>query len=92
MELQWAHKWSLLCQYSNYNSGKLNYFIIIYCLQVESTWRMKEQFVVRDVQGALAADATETTHPMTIDVTSPSSIRSIFDSIAYEKGNTTRLS
>ena len=53
---------------------------------------MKEQFVVRDVQGALAADATETTHPMTIDVTSPSSIRSIFDSIAYEKGNTTRLS
>jgi hypothetical protein len=53
---------------------------------VERDWQLKEQFVVRDLQSALAADALSTSHPMTQSVDSPNSIRSIFDTISYEKG------
>jgi len=54
---------------------------------VEVKWRLKEQFVVRPLQNALAADALSTSHPMTQSVDSPNSIRSIFDTISYDKGN-----
>jgi aminopeptidase N len=47
--------------------------------------------VVRDLQSALAADALLTTHPITQNVDSPNSIRSIFDTITYEKGNYTTM-
>jgi aminopeptidase N len=53
---------------------------------VERDWRLKEQFVVRDLQSALTADALSTSHPITQSVDSPNSIRSIFDTISYEKG------
>jgi aminopeptidase N len=43
--------------------------------------------VVRDLQSALAADAVSTTHPITQAVDSPNSIRAIYDTITYEKGN-----
>jgi aminopeptidase N len=56
-------------------------------VKVEKEWRLKEQFVVRDLQAALAADALLTSHPMTQSVDSPDSIRSVFDTISYEKGN-----
>ena len=49
--------------------------------------RLKEQFVVRPLQNALVADALLTTHPITQSVDSPNSIRSIFDTISYDKGN-----
>lgn len=54
---------------------------------METDWRLKEQFVVHDLQSALAADALLTSHPMTQFVDSPNSVRSIFDIISYEKGN-----
>jgi len=54
---------------------------------VENDWRLKEQFVVRPLQNALAVDALLTSHPMTQYVDSPTSIRSIFDTISYDKGN-----
>lgn len=56
-------------------------------MQVEDEWRLQEQFVVRPLQNALAADALLTSHPMTQYVDSPNSIRSIFDTISYDKGN-----
>jgi len=54
---------------------------------VEGNWRLKEQFVARPLQNALAADALLTSHPITQYVDSPTSIRSIFDAISYDKGN-----
>ena len=54
---------------------------------MEDEWRLKEQFVPRPLQKALAADALLTSHPMTQYVDSPTSIRSIFDTISYDKGN-----
>jgi aminopeptidase N len=54
---------------------------------VEDKWRLEEQFVVRALQNALAADSLLTSHPMTQSVDSPNSIRSIFDTISYDKGN-----
>jgi len=54
---------------------------------VEGEWRLKEQFVARPLQNALAADALLTSHPITQYVDSPTSIRSIFDAISYDKGN-----
>jgi len=54
---------------------------------VEDKWRLEEQFVVRALQNALAADALLTSHPMTQSVDSPSSVRSIFNTITYDKGN-----
>jgi aminopeptidase N len=54
---------------------------------VEEEWRLKEQFVARPLQNALVADALLTSHPMTQYVDSPTSIRSIFDAISYNKGN-----
>jgi aminopeptidase N len=56
-------------------------------MQVETAWRMNEQYVTRVVQYAFAADALLSSHPMTQSVDSPDSIRSIFDTISYEKGN-----
>jgi aminopeptidase N len=49
--------------------------------------RLKEQFVVRPLQNALAADALLTSHPMTQSVDSPNSVQSIFNTITYDKGN-----
>jgi aminopeptidase N len=54
---------------------------------VEVEMRLKEQFVLQALQYALAADALLTSHPMTQSVDSPNSVRSIFDTISYEKGN-----
>ena len=56
-------------------------------MQVENKWRLEEQFVIQRLQNAFAADALLTSHPMTQSVDSPNSIRSIFDTISYGKGN-----
>jgi aminopeptidase N len=58
-----------------------------YCtFQVERDWRLDQQFVLDAHQYALAADASKTTRPMTKSVFSPAEINSLFDTIAYEKG------
>ena len=58
-----------------------------YCkFQVERDWRLHHQFVLEAHQYALAADASNATRPITTSVYSPAEIKSIFDAIAYEKG------
>lgn len=47
---------------------------------------MESQFVVDQVHSAFKADSSESTHALNHDVYSPSEIRSIFDSITYNKG------
>jgi len=54
---------------------------------VENDWGLKEQFVVRVLQNAFAADELLASHPVTQSVHSPDSIRSIFNAISYHKGN-----
>ena len=45
-----------------------------------------EQFVYRASNTAMELDFLESTHPIDVDVESPSQIREIFDAISYEKG------
>jgi len=53
---------------------------------VERDWLLDQQFVHDAHQYALAADASNATRPITTSVFSPAQINSIFDTIAYEKG------
>lgn len=49
-------------------------------------WEMWTQFVVDDQQPALKLDALNNTHPIEVPIHHPDEIRSIFDSISYNKG------
>ncbi|XP_023722517.1 aminopeptidase N isoform X2 [Cryptotermes secundus] len=88
---EFAHQWFgdlVSPEWWNYlwlNEGFATYFESFATDLVETEWRLQEQFVVRDLQSALAADALLTTHPITQPVDSPNSIRAIFDTISYEK-------
>lgn len=88
---EFAHQWFgdlVSPEWWNYlwlNEGFATYFESFATAMVEKDWRMREQFVVRDVHSSLAFDGLATSHPMTQPVGSPNSIRSIFDSISYEK-------
>nr|CAD7397317.1 unnamed protein product [Timema poppensis] len=73
----WSYLWL--------NEGFATYFEFFATALVETTWRLEEQFVVREVHSAFSADASEWSHPMTYDVYSPTEIGNIFDSISYAK-------
>lgn len=49
-------------------------------------WRMWDQFVDLLMEGAMRIDSLHSTHPIDVDVKSPSQIREIFDAISYNKG------
>lgn len=49
-------------------------------------WGMWEQFVEDSMNNAMEMDSLESTHPIDVDVESPSQIREIFDAISYDKG------
>lgn len=49
-------------------------------------WQMWTQFVSEDLQMALRLDALDNTHPIEVPVHHPDEIRTIFDSISYNKG------
>jgi tricorn protease interacting factor F2/3 len=51
-------------------------------------WQMRVGHIVNDTAGeAMGADQLKATHPIHVDVNSPSEIDSIFDSISYQKGS-----
>ncbi|KAJ8889456.1 hypothetical protein PR048_008955 [Dryococelus australis] len=60
----------------------------LYCAtsQVESDWRLEEQFALGCVRTAMTVDSANTSHPMTVDVVDPAQISAIFDTISYQKG------
>ncbi|CAG2054125.1 unnamed protein product, partial [Timema podura] len=68
------------------NEGFASYFEYFALVEIEPDWRLEEQFVVRVAQPALSADSVNTSHPMTVDVSSPEEISAIFDTISYSKG------
>jgi aminopeptidase N len=49
-------------------------------------WQMWTQFAVDEQQPALKFDALANTHPVQVQVNDPEEIRTIFDTISYEKG------
>lgn len=49
-------------------------------------WRMWDQFVDMSMEGAMRMDSLHSTHPIDVEVESPSQIREIFDAISYNKG------
>jgi len=54
-------------------------------LQLETTWNMKEQFVIEQHQSGLIADGLETSLPMTREVSDKSQLEGIVDMITYNK-------
>lgn len=49
-------------------------------------WQMWTQFIVDEQQQAMKLDALVNTHPIEVTVGHPDEIRTIFDSISYDKG------
>nr|CAD7255859.1 unnamed protein product [Timema shepardi] len=89
---EFAHKWfgNLVSptwwRYTWLNEGFARYFEFFTTHSVETTWRMEDQFVVRQVHTSLSSDSLESAHALSVDVGSPSSIWSIFSTITYNKG------
>nr|CAD7197139.1 unnamed protein product [Timema douglasi] len=73
------------------NEGFASYFEYFALVEIEPDWRLEEQFVVRVAQPALSADSVNTSHPMTVDVSSPEEISAIFDTISYSKARPSGL-
>lgn len=49
-------------------------------------WQMWSQFITDNFFPAQSLDALKNTHPIQVDINDPDEIRSIFDSISYNKG------
>ncbi|CAH1127177.1 unnamed protein product [Ceutorhynchus assimilis] len=52
----------------------------------EPDWEMMTQFQTSDLHSVLSLDATLSSHPIVVTVTTPDEITSIFDTISYNKG------
>ncbi|MEM3839081.1 MAG: M1 family metallopeptidase [Candidatus Micrarchaeaceae archaeon] len=51
-------------------------------------WDMKTQYFNDTIAVAFSADSLKSTHPISVDISTPAEIESIFDEISYEKGGT----
>lgn len=47
---------------------------------------MESKFLTGDLHPVLELDATESSHPIVVDVSTPDEINAVFDTIAYNKG------
>jgi aminopeptidase N len=76
------------------NEGFARYFQYFATAQVETEWELEEQFVVEQVQQALAVDVemnssfanANATHALSSAATTPEEISARFDTITYNKG------
>ena len=55
--------------------------------KVEPDFRMKEQFILENLQYVFIEDSLESSRPMNTEVNTPDEIDALFDSISYEKGS-----
>ncbi|KAM0729596.1 Aminopeptidase N [Formica fusca] len=87
-----SHQWfgnlvtPLWWKYLWLNEGFARYFEYHVPARVFNDTALESQFVVDQVHSAFKADSSNSTHALNYDVYSPSEIRSIFDSITYNKG------
>ena len=51
-------------------------------------WDMKTQYFDDTIATAFSADSIKSTHPISVHISTPEDIESIFDEISYEKGGT----
>lgn len=49
-------------------------------------WDFWDQFLISEMTGGLSLDSLKTSHPIDVNVKSPSDVRQIFDEISYNKG------
>jgi len=49
-------------------------------------WRVWQEFLLSEASGAMSRDSLKSTHPIEVDIKSPSEIEQIFDEISYGKG------
>ena len=54
-------------------------------LQVEPSWRNKDQFIRDHLQDVFMLDALESSHPISVPVEHTDQIREIFDGVSYSK-------
>lgn len=49
---------------------------------------MTDKFLVNEIQECMNDDASKSSHPLSVPVSTDAEIRRIFDPISYTKGNT----
>ncbi|XP_012252261.2 uncharacterized protein LOC105683883 [Athalia rosae] len=86
-----VHMWFgnlVTCDWWNFtwmNEGFAQYYQYVAGDAIEPSANLLQQFVVYALHEALESDASNSTHPMNNDVSTPSEISDGFDTIAYEK-------
>uniref|UniRef100_A0A6M2DWG5 Aminopeptidase n=1 Tax=Xenopsylla cheopis TaxID=163159 RepID=A0A6M2DWG5_XENCH len=52
----------------------------------QPSWRMPDKFLVDEIQNCMTDDASKSSHPLSVPVSTDAEIRRIFDPISYTKG------
>merc|ERR550534_2568521 len=68
------------------NEGFANFVEYIGIEKVEPEMDIMDQFVTADLHPTLVADSLTSSHPISVEVSHPSQIAELFDSISYGKG------
>lgn len=68
------------------NEGFASFFEYEGQTNKEPSWDIPNHFIIDDEQPVLRIDSSVTSHPIVADVSSPSEITSLFDTISYSKG------
>lgn len=69
------------------NEGFATFVSYIGTSHLEPEWTTMERFVTDEMQGVMALDSLETSHPISVPVESPSQVNELFDGISYSKGS-----
>ncbi|XP_056151977.1 glutamyl aminopeptidase [Lampris incognitus] len=68
------------------NEGFASFFEYIGVEKAEPNWGMRDIMVISDVLPVMVDDALLSSHPIIVNVSTPSEITSVFDAISYSKG------
>ncbi|XP_007425882.1 glutamyl aminopeptidase [Python bivittatus] len=68
------------------NEGFASFFEFMGVNATEKDWQMLDQILIDDLFPVLKDDSLLSSHPITVNVSSPDEITSVFDGISYSKG------